>query len=86
MDARPSVDAAIVLQISDDHGLPVLKIDNQQVPLKALQHKLEDLLRGQNDGNRRMVLLKTDDVPFADLAHVVDACNMASARAVVGEN
>jgi biopolymer transport protein ExbD len=84
--ARPSVDAAIVLQISDDHGLPVLKIDNQQVPLKALQHKLEDLLRGQNDGNRRMVLLKTDDVPFAVLAHVVDACNMASARALVGEN
>jgi biopolymer transport protein ExbD len=84
--ARPSVDAAIVLQISDDHGLPVLTIDNQQVPLKALQHKLEDLLRGQNDGNLRMVLLKTDDVPFADLAHAVDACNMASARAVVGEN
>jgi biopolymer transport protein ExbD len=84
--ARSSADAAIVLQISDDHGLPVLKIDNQQVPLKALQHKLEDLLRGQNDENRRTVLLKTDDVPFADLAHVVDACNMASARAVVGEN
>jgi hypothetical protein len=33
-----------------------------------------------------MVLLKADDVPFADLAHVVDACNMAAARAVVGEN
>src|ERR1700735_990213 len=60
--ARPSVDATIVLQISDYHGLSVLRIDNHQV------------------------LLKTDDVPFADLAHVVDACNMASARAVVGEN
>jgi biopolymer transport protein ExbD len=84
--AQPSPDPAIVLQISDDHGGPVLKIDNQQIPLKALEHKLDELLQGQNDGNRRTVLLKADDVPFADLAHVVDACNMAAARAVVGEN
>jgi biopolymer transport protein ExbD len=84
--AEPSMDVAIVLQISDDHGLPIVKIDSQQVSLKALQHKLEELLQGQNDLNRRMVLLKTDDVPFADLAHVVDACNMASARAAVSEN
>jgi biopolymer transport protein ExbD len=84
--AQPQVAAAIVLQISDDHGSPVLKIDNQQVPLKALQHKLEEFLQGQDDGNHRMVLLKADDVPFADLAHVVDVCNMASARAAVGEN
>jgi biopolymer transport protein ExbD len=84
--AWPRADAAIVLQISDDHGSPVLKIDNQQVPLKALQHKLEELLQGRNDGNLRIVLLKTDDVPFADLAHVVDVCNMSEARAVLGEN
>jgi biopolymer transport protein ExbD len=84
--ARPLTGAALVLQLSDDHGLPVLKIDNEQIPLKALQHKVEERLHGQNDGSRRMVLLKADDVPFADLAHVVDACNMAAARAVVGEN
>lgn len=84
--AQPSTNAAIVLQISNDHGSPVLIIDHQQVPLKALQHKLEELLQGQNDGNRRIVLLKTDVVPFADLAHVVDACNMAGARAVVDED
>jgi biopolymer transport protein ExbD len=84
--ARPSTDATIVLQIGDDHGSPVLKIDNQQVPLNALQHKLEKLLHGESDGNRRMVLLRVDDVPFAGLADVVDVCNLASARAIIVEN
>lgn len=81
--AQPGAAAAIVVQISDDHGLPVLKIDKQQVPLNALQHKLVELLLDQNDN---MVVLKADDVPFADLAHVVDVCNMAGARAVVVKN
>jgi biopolymer transport protein ExbD len=62
-------------------GSPTLRIDNQEVSLLALQHKLEQLLQGRSDG---VVILKPGKVPFADVAHVVDVCNMSGAKPVLG--
>jgi len=71
---------SVVVHISAGQESPTLKINNRQVPLKALQHKLEQLLQNQND---RVVLLKAEQVPFADVVRVVDVCNMAGAMAIL---
>lgn len=72
---------AVVVQIGPGDTSPTLKIDNQEVPLKALHHMLEQLLQGRSD---RVVVLKPGQVPFADVAHVVDVCNMSGAKTVLG--
>jgi biopolymer transport protein ExbD len=72
---------AVIVQIGPGQGSPLLKIDNQEVPLNALQHRLEQLMQGRRD---RTVVLKAGQVPFADVAHVIDACNMSGAKAVLG--
>jgi len=71
---------AVVVQIDPGQESPTLKIDNQEVPLKTLHHQLEQLLRGRND---RVVVLKAGRVSFADVAHVVDVCNMSGAKTVL---
>jgi biopolymer transport protein ExbD len=75
---------AVVVQIdpgqSPGEESPTLIIDNKVVPLKALHHKLEQLLQSRSD---RAVVLKPGQVPFADVAHVVDVCNMAGAKTVL---
>jgi len=72
---------AVVVYISPGEGSPKLRIANEDVPLKTLQRKLVELLPSPND---RVVLLKAGQVPFADVVHVVDECNMAGAVTVVG--
>jgi biopolymer transport protein ExbD len=75
-----SMPEAVVVQIGPGQGSPTLKIDNQEVPLKALHQKLGQLLQGRSD---RVVVLKPGQVPFADVAHVVDVCNMSGAKPVL---
>jgi biopolymer transport protein ExbD len=70
----------VIVQISTGQGSPTLKINAEEISLKGLEHKVGQLLQNQSD---RVVVLKMDQVPFADLAHVVDACNMAGAKTVV---
>ncbi len=65
--------AAVMVEIAPSHGSPTLRIDSQEVPLKALQHKLEELLQDR----REVVALKPGNVPFADVVHVVDVCHMS---------
>jgi biopolymer transport protein ExbD len=71
---------AVVVQIGPGQGSPTLTIDNQQVHLKTLHQKLAELLQGRSD---RVVVLKPGQVPFADVAHVVDVCNMSGAKTVL---
>lgn len=76
---------AVVVEIGPGQGSPsqespTLKIDNQEVPLKALQLKLEQLLRNHKD---RVVVLKAEQVPFVDVVHVVDVCNTSGAKTVL---
>jgi len=72
---------AVVVHIGPGQASPTLTIDNQQVPLKTLHQKLAELLQGRSD---RVVVLKPGQVPFADVAHVVDVCNMSAAKTVLG--
>jgi biopolymer transport protein ExbD len=76
-----AVPEAVVVQIGPGPGSPTLKIDNEEVSLKALQPKLEQLLQNRQ---QRVVVLKAGQVPFADVAHVVDVCNMSGAKPVLG--
>ena len=71
---------AIIVQIGPGQESPTLIIDNQKAPLKALHQKLEQLLQGRSE---RVVVLKPGQVPFADVAHVVDVCNMSGAKTVL---
>jgi biopolymer transport protein ExbD len=77
--ARPE---GIVVQIDPGQASPVLKIDNdnEEAPLSALEQKLKQLLQGR----REAVVLKAGQVQFADFAHVVDVCNKAGAKPVLG--
>jgi len=76
-----AVPEAVVVQIGPGEGSPTLKIDDQEVPLKALHQKLEALLQNRKN---RVVVLKAGHVPFADVAHVVDVCHMTGAKPVLG--
>jgi biopolymer transport protein ExbD len=75
-----AIPEAVVVQIGPGQGSPTLKIDNQEVPLKALHHKLDELLQNHQD---RVVVLQAGPVPFADVAHVIDVCNMSGAKPVL---
>lgn len=75
-----AIPEAVVVQIGPGQGSPTLKIDNQEVPLKALHHKLDELLQNHQD---RVVVLQAGQVPFADVAHVIDVCNMSGAKPVL---
>lgn len=79
--ASGAVEAAVIVQIGPGQVSPTLKVDNQEVPLNGLQHKLVELLQNHQD---REVVLEPGKVPFADVAHVVDVCNMSGARTVLG--
>jgi biopolymer transport protein ExbD len=71
---------SVVVHVSSGQGSPRLTINNEVVPIKGLEHKLGLLLQNQSD---RVVVLEVEQVPFADVAHVVDVCNMAGAKTVV---
>jgi biopolymer transport protein ExbD len=75
-----AIPEAVVVQIGPGQGSPTLKIDNQEVPLKALHHKLDEVLQNHQD---RVVVLQAGQVPFADVAHVIDVCNMSGAKPVL---
>jgi biopolymer transport protein TolR len=79
LSSAPMAEAAIV-KIDPGQGSPILKIDNEEIPLNALGRKLEQLLQGRSGA----VVLKAGQVPFADVAQVVDVCNMAGAKPVLG--
>jgi len=72
----------VVVHIHAGQDGPTLEVNNERIPFDALQRKLEDLLEGRGD---RVVVLKAGRALFADMAQVVDVCNMAGAEAVLGE-
>jgi biopolymer transport protein ExbD len=76
----PSTDGGVVVQVRQGEDSPSLKVENEQVALRGLQNKLGELLRNRNN---RVVVLRVGHVSFADVAHVVDVCNMAGAMPVL---
>jgi biopolymer transport protein ExbD len=56
----------------------ILKINNDQVSWSALQSTLRQHFQ---KGDERVILLKADgQLPFADVAHVIDACRSVGAK------
>ncbi len=76
----PSTEGGLVVQVRPGQGSRSLKVENEEVRLNQLQQKLTQLL--QNRSNR-VVVLRVGHVPFADVAHVIDVCNMAGAMPVL---
>lgn len=76
----PSSAAPVVVYIGASQRSLIVKVNDEQVPPTTLQRKLDQLLDDQED---RVVILQAESVPFRDVAHVLDVCNMASARCVV---
>lgn len=55
-------------------------IDNQPVKLWAVQSKLRDLLRGNND--KSVLVISDTSIPVERLIDVVDECRMSGAKDV----
>ncbi len=73
----------VVVQIGDYRGSAKLKVNNEDIPPKALQSKLEELLQNKNE---KVVMLQSGGkVPFAHIVHVVDVCHMAGAKPLVSK-
>jgi biopolymer transport protein ExbD len=78
----PTTAHALVISVATGQDGPILRFNNESdaVPLTSLGPKLASLLQNQRE---KVVIVKAGDVPFGDIAHVVDACNMAGAITVV---
>jgi biopolymer transport protein ExbD len=67
--------------INSGQQTPILKINNRQIPLANLQNTLTQIFQNRSE---KVVLVKADgQLPFADVAHVVDACHSAAAKVVL---
>lgn len=77
-----SVGATVIQLLNAGHGLPILRVDGQQVERGALRTTLEN--RWQESFGMNVVLLKADgDVDFEDVAHVIDVCSPMAAQVIL---
>jgi biopolymer transport protein ExbD len=66
--------------LAERDSLPILKINDEQVPWSALQTKLDQLLRNRRD---KAILLEADEnLPYEQVVHVIDVCHSSGARVV----
>jgi len=60
---------------------PTLRINNRQIPSANLQNMLAQIFQNRTD---KVVVVKADEqLPFADLVHLIDACHAAGAKVVL---
>jgi|SRR5271157_757867 len=72
---------SIVVQVNSGQPSPALKVNNQAIPLDALDSKLKQLLQ---NSSAKVVLVKADgQLPFAEVVRVIDACRSNGAKAVL---
>ncbi|HIP18091.1 MAG TPA: biopolymer transporter ExbD [Sulfurovum sp.] len=81
---RPSAASASkasskVIRVYIDNGSEIY-IDNQPVKLWAVQSKLRDLLRGNNE--KAVLVVSDTSIPVERLIDVVDECRMSGAKDV----
>jgi len=77
LEAPPGT-SSIVVEISAGEGSSLLKVNNDEISVDALQNTLSRLLQNQNP---RVVTVKADGrVSFNDFAHVVDLCSAIGAK------
>jgi biopolymer transport protein ExbD len=79
--ALPTGVVATVVQLIDSGKPPMLKVNNDQVPWSALQTTLRQHFQ---KGDDKVILLKADlQLPFGQVAQVIDTCRAAGARVVL---
>jgi biopolymer transport protein ExbD len=77
----PTGVVATVVQLIDSGKPPMLKVNNDQVPWSALQTTLRQHFQ---KGDDNVILLKADlQLPFGQVAQVIDTCRAAGARVVL---
>ena len=73
--------ATVVQLLNSGQQPPLLKINNEPIPLTALQRTLRQRFQ---KGDEKVILLKADvHVPFAHVAEVIDICRSTGAKVVL---
>jgi len=73
--APPSTDRTVVVQVIKAGGQPLLKINQEDVTWDRLQVRLEEIYKTRAE---KVMFVKADtDLPFADVAQVIDIAHSA---------
>ena len=75
-------DRTIVVQVLRGGGSVVYKINQDEVPLNDLQNRLADIYKTRAE--KVMFVKGDDDLPFQDVAQVIDMAHMADPDIKVG--
>src|SRR5512147_698645 len=71
----PSTDRTVVVQVMKAPGQPALKINQEDVSWDKLQGRLEEIYKTRAE---KVMFVKADtDLPFADVAQVIDIAHLA---------
>jgi biopolymer transport protein TolR len=71
----PSTDRTVVVQVIKAGGQPALKINQEDVTWDRLQGRLEEIYKTRAE---KVMFVKADtDLPFADVAQVIDIAHSA---------
>jgi biopolymer transport protein TolR len=71
----PSQDRTVVVQVLKASGQPALKINQEDVTWDKLQGRLEEIYKTRAE---KVMFVKADtDLPFADVAQVIDIAHSA---------
>jgi biopolymer transport protein TolR len=71
----PSTDRTVVVQVIKSGGQPLLKINQEDVSWDKLQGRLEEIYKTRAE---KVMFVKADtDLPFADVAQVIDIAHSA---------
>ena len=77
----PSSDTVVVQLHNSGQPRPAVTVNDQEIALSDLQTALNQALQGRSE---RIVHLQADDnLPFAQVAQVIDACNSVKAKVVI---
>lgn len=73
---------AVAVQLRDSgQKNPKILVNDREIALSDLQNVLNQALQGQN--NRTIQLHADDNLPFAQVAQVIDACSSVKAKVVI---
>ena len=76
----PSTDRTVVVQVLKAPGQPALKINQEDVTWDKLQGRLEEIYKTRAE---KVMFVKADtDLPFADVAQVIDIAHSAGVEKV----
>ncbi|SRR5581483_8585862 len=75
-------DRTIVVQVLRGGGSVVYKINQDDIPLNDLQNRLSDIYKTRAE--KVMFVKGDDDLPFQDIAQVIDIAHMADPDIKVG--